>query len=170
MLTETGDPADIAFLPVVDHVVIPDTPDIVGEMGLYNNVSVIIGANADEGMMSMMHLFPQATTSPVVTRQQLRRFLSTALNVHDSVLQELIELVYDVDEHKDLTSHTNRMFSDRTQEDVCKTGYVNDGNLDFFDKLNDIVGDMTMFCPTVAVADFASEAGLEVYRYHMTHR
>nr|XP_054750494.1 acetylcholinesterase-like isoform X2 [Lytechinus pictus] len=170
VLADTGDSADIAFLPVIDHVVIPDTPDIVGKMGSYNNVSLIVGANADEGMMTMMKLFPKAITTPTVTRQELRHYMSTVIKVEDSILQDLIELVYDVDEHES-PSHTNRMYSDRGQnKDEYLTELMNDGMLNVFDKLNDIVGDMTMFCPTIAVADFAADAGLKVYRYHMTHR
>ncbi|XP_063953285.1 cholinesterase 2-like isoform X2 [Lytechinus pictus] len=114
VLADTGDSADIAFLPVIDHVVIPDTPDIVGKMGSYNNVSLIVGANADEGMMTMMKLFPKAITTPTVTRQELRHYMSTVIKVEDSILQDLIELVYDVDEHES-PSHTNRMYSDRGQ-------------------------------------------------------
>ncbi|XP_041458995.1 cholinesterase 2-like isoform X1 [Lytechinus variegatus] len=170
VLADMGDSADIAFLPVIDHVVIPDTPDTVGKMGSYNNVSLIVGANTDEGMMAMMKLFPKAITTPTVTRQELRHYMSTVIKVEDSILQDLIELVYDVDIHEN-PSHTNRMYSDRGQnEDEYLSEYMNDGTLNVFDKLNDIVGDMTMFCPTIAVADFAADAGLKVYRYHMTHR
>ena len=184
-------------------------------MGSYNNVSVLIGANADEGMMSMMQLFPDAISTPSVTRHQMREYISTIINIHDPVLLDLIELVYDVKDRDDFSSYEKRKYRGRVvrdlsddskickknngnsdpeendhhndrdldddidneideagniEKDACVTGDVNGGQLDFFDKLNDIVGDMTMFCPTAEVADFAAEADLKVYRYHMTHR
>ncbi|XP_072174319.1 acetylcholinesterase-like [Diadema setosum] len=179
VLEELGDSADIAFVPVVDHEVIPDWPDVIGEAGRFNNVSLLIGANADEGMMAMMALFPHHNSTPAVNYTQFRRHLSNMFRVDDPALLDLIEVVCDLDETAQCSERhsyesENPIESDNGVKNAVEVFPNNDfayrNKFDYFDALNEIIGDMSMFCPTRAVANFAANAGLEVYQYHMTHR
>ncbi|XP_070552019.1 cholinesterase-like [Ptychodera flava] len=147
-----SDMSTIPFSPFIDGHFLTEMPKDQLTRGAITktDVDLIIGTNADEGTMFLPVLFPNSVNDTEISmdratyEQTYAAFLSTPLKKSQAVL------------------------------DAVKLMYVNWENADsddadYIEALNQMLGDYLFVCPSVLSARAYSNAGNNVYVYHMTH-
>ncbi|XP_070552018.1 cholinesterase-like [Ptychodera flava] len=147
-----SDLTTIPFSPVIDGHFRSEVPRDQLARGAINktDVDLIIGTNADEGTMFLPMLFPNSVNDTEISmdkatyEQTYAAFLSAPLKKNQAVL-DAVKLMY-----------VN--WEDADSDDA-----------DYIEALNQMLGDRIFVCPSIFSARAYSNAGNNVYVYHMTH-
>ncbi|XP_071794240.1 acetylcholinesterase-like [Asterias amurensis] len=138
------------FSPVYDDgtFLTEAVPDLYAK-GAINDAASIIGANADEGMFSVMSFLPNVT-------HEEAPFIDAATY---AALQPMC--TYELSTEPIVNKAVNMMYTDATCADRKDCNYLQ--------SLSQLCGDLTFVCPADYSARAHVNAGRKVYRYHMTH-
>uniref|UniRef100_A0A131Z4S3 Carboxylic ester hydrolase n=1 Tax=Rhipicephalus appendiculatus TaxID=34631 RepID=A0A131Z4S3_RHIAP len=146
--TNSGGVIDFPFVPVVDGVLLPDTPQTLMDKGSFaRNISVMLGSNANEGSWFLQYFFglPVTEETPEVTKENFM----AALEALDPSL-----------EHTPIAAIMN----------MYTAGEIPSTAADILKALDSIVGDYHFTCPAVRWADTFARAGIPVYQYVFARR
>ena len=144
----SGGEVGISFLPVVDGKFLRGNSKDIYKDNHINDAVSIIGTNADEGLMTMMAVFPDNTEEePVVDSATFDRLAQP---------------------------HIAQISSEPIITDTMKLMYYNYSCKEAPDcnhlmGITQLVGDHFFVCPIDKVTKAFVQAGRKVYRYHMTH-
>ncbi|KAL3243824.1 hypothetical protein MRX96_019643 [Rhipicephalus microplus] len=146
--TNSGGVVDFPFVPVVDGVFLPDTPQTLMDRGSFaRNISVMLGSNANEGSWFLQYFFgfPVTDETPEVTKENF----TAVLEALDPSLEQT------------------------PIAEIMKTytaGKIPSTAADILKALDSIVGDYHFTCPVVRWADTFARAGIPVYQYVFARR
>ncbi|XP_077996783.1 acetylcholinesterase-like [Glandiceps talaboti] len=139
----------LAFTPIIDGDFIPDDPKVLLKAGRYNNADLIIGANSDEGTMTLFYLFPHFynETEPKIDLKTFTEYIPVLTYAEGGQL---------------IHKSAQFLYTDWTHADYPDVNY--------FTRLSQLTGDESFICPANAFAHVYSELGNSVYLYHYTHK
>ncbi len=140
----------VFFAPTIDGTFLPSKPEKLLEKGAINDAVSIIGANADEGMLMVMLMFPNNTADDDEPFMDGTAFASSLpmcsmLMSTEPMVNKLLKMAY-----------TNAK---------CAEGPA----CNHLDALSQVCGDIMFVCPGEKNARAFTKAGRKVYRYHMSH-
>lgn len=121
-------------------------------LGKFHNVSVLIGANRDEGSFLLTVYYPQYFGFFGKKSQKLNA--STADNLFKSILNNTLKDVSGTD------NVTQTILGRLSKNDYRKNRKI----------IYDFMGDFLLVCPTVYFAESYSRYGKDVYFYFFEHR
>ena len=136
------------FGPVVDGKFLPEKPSTLIEKQNFNSANIIVGYNADEGTMTTVLVYPNATEKPHVNASDFEMLL--AMNKISSASKPLhrgaLELAY---------------FDDAV---------LASPDPNYFDVVVKMVGDYMFTCSCIAFLRDAFEANIgRVFAYYFNH-
>ncbi|XP_071795074.1 acetylcholinesterase-like [Asterias amurensis] len=136
------------FVPVEESSFLPESPSELHAKGAVNDASTIIGVNADEGMAMAPLFYPtNYETAPFVNKTSYETFsqICTSFISDEPLVSAAATLLY--------------------TDAAC----VDNPECDYLGSLSQVCGDILFVCSADKTARGFSEAGRNVYRYHMTH-
>ncbi|KAH6922837.1 hypothetical protein HPB50_019839 [Hyalomma asiaticum] len=146
--TNNGGIVDFPFVPVVDGIFLPDTPQALIDKGSFaRNISVMLGSNLNEGSWFVQYFFglPVTEECPEVTKENF----TAALESLDPSLR---------------TTPISEIMNMYTGGKIPST------SAEMLKALDSIVGDYHFTCPVTQWADVLARAGIPVYGYVFAHR
>ncbi|XP_002741836.1 neuroligin-4, X-linked-like [Saccoglossus kowalevskii] len=138
----------LPFLPNVDGIFLKEDPMVTAKSRPFNDVDLMIGTMADEGMVFIVGLFPEAEDKSDITMNKTTydgmypHIIPEAKN--DAVLS-MLELLYVDWDHAD------------------------DDEANYVDAISQMAGDWMFVCPSDTVARSHVEGVRTTYLYQMTH-
>jgi len=152
MMPTTEDAPMILFGPVIDGVLLLEEPSKLLEKRVFNPSDIMVGFNADEGMMSLLGNpeYAEATERPKVNRTMFETLLPTLgiKQLSNPLLRAAFDLVY-----------------------LDDAMFANPNVSDYIEPFSQISGDFMFACSSDAYLHSVSEADNigQTYQYFFTH-
>ncbi|XP_071780191.1 acetylcholinesterase isoform X2 [Centroberyx gerrardi] len=136
-----------SFVPVVDGVVLPDTPEAMLNSGNFKDTQILLGVNQDEGSYFLLYGSPgfSKDNESLISREDFLEGVKLSVPHANDIGLEAVVLQY--------------------------TDWMDENNgVKNRDGLDDIVGDHNVICPLAHFARSYAQYNARVYLYLFDHR